>query len=41
MAPDKVPPHRPPRMIRIVRARPRLFLAAAIGIGVIVFSSSD
>lgn len=41
MAPDKVLPHRSPRVIRIVRARPRLFLAAAVGIGVIAVSSSD
>jgi uncharacterized membrane protein len=35
------PPHRPPRFIRIIKARPRLFIAAIIGIVVIALLPAD
>lgn len=40
---DAAPPpahHRAPRIVRIVRARPRLFVAAAVGLAVIALTST-
>ena len=34
------PPRRLPRFIRIIRARPRLFVAAVVGVAVIALSPS-